>query len=56
VLKRFLQYAATGILEEQVPTSDDFDSPFEEAVAGVIEGLGYKVDTKVGSAGSFILY
>src|SRR3984957_706244 len=51
VLKRFLQYAATGILEEQVSTSDDFDSPFEEAVAGVIEGLGYRVDKQVGSAG-----
>ena len=51
VLKRFLQYAATGILEERVSTSEDFDSPFEEAVAGVIEGLGYKVDKQVGSAG-----
>jgi very-short-patch-repair endonuclease len=51
VLKRFLQYAATGILEERVSTSDDFDSPFEEAVAGVIEGLGYRVDKQVGSAG-----
>ena len=51
VLKRFLQYAATGVLEEQVSTSDDFDSPFEEAVARVIEELGYKVDKQVGSAG-----
>src|ERR1700722_1885381 len=51
VLKRFLQYAATGILEEQVSTSDDFASPFEEAVAGVIKGFGYKVDKQVGSAG-----
>jgi very-short-patch-repair endonuclease len=51
VLKRFLEYAATGVLEEQVSTSDDFDSPFEEAVARVIEGLGYKVDKQVGSAG-----
>ena len=51
VLKRFLQFAATGVLEEQVSTSDDFDSPFEEAVSHVIEGLGYKVDKQVGSAG-----
>lgn len=51
VLKRFLQYAATGVLEEQVSTSEDFDSPFEEAVAGVIEALGYRADKQVGSAG-----
>ncbi|MGA2491558.1 MAG: DUF3320 domain-containing protein [Roseiarcus sp.] len=51
VLKRFLQYAESGVLEEQVSTSEDFDSPFEEAVASVIEGLGYKVDKQVGSAG-----
>jgi very-short-patch-repair endonuclease len=51
VLKRFLQYAESGVLEEQVSTSDDFDSPFEEAVAAVIDGLGYKVDKQVGSAG-----
>ena len=51
VLRRFLQYAATGILEERVSTSEDFDSPFEEAVADVIERLGYKVDKQVGSAG-----
>ena len=51
VLKRFLRYAETGILEEQVSTSDDFDSPFEEAVAAIIESFGYKVDKQVGSAG-----
>jgi very-short-patch-repair endonuclease len=51
VLKRFLQYAETGVLEEHVSTSDDADSPFEEVVATVVEGLGYKVDKQVGSAG-----
>ena len=51
VLKRFLQYAETGILEERVSTSNDADSPFEDLVASVIEGLGYKVDKQVGSAG-----
>jgi very-short-patch-repair endonuclease len=51
ILKRFLQYAETGILEERVSTSKDADSPFEEAVASVIEGLGYRVDKQVGSAG-----
>jgi very-short-patch-repair endonuclease len=51
ILKRFLQYAETGVLEEQFSTSQDADSPFEEAVAYVMEGLGYKVDKQVGSAG-----
>ncbi len=51
ILKRFLQYAETGILEEQVSTSEDADSPFEETVAAAMESLGYKVDKQVGSAG-----
>lgn len=51
ILKRFLKYAETGVLEEQVSTSEDADSPFEEAVATVMERLGYKVDKQVGSAG-----
>ncbi len=51
VLKRFLNYAETGILEERVSTSEDADSPFEEMVAGVIESLGYQLDKQVGSAG-----
>ena len=52
VLKRFLQYAETGVLEEHVSTSDDANSPFEEVVATVVEGLGYKVDKQVGLPGS----
>ncbi|HUB65320.1 MAG TPA: DUF3320 domain-containing protein, partial [Methylocella sp.] len=51
VLKRFLQYAETGILEESRKTGADFDSPFEAAVAEAIESLGYQVETQVGSAG-----
>jgi very-short-patch-repair endonuclease len=51
VLKRFLQYAETGVLEEHISTSDDADSPFEDVVATVVESLGYKVDKQVGSAG-----
>ena len=51
VLKRFLQYAESGVLEERVSTSEDADSPFEETVAAFIEGLGHKVDKQVGSAG-----
>jgi very-short-patch-repair endonuclease len=51
VLKRFLQYAETGELDERAPTGADFDSPFEATVAAAIERLGYKVDTQIGSAG-----
>jgi very-short-patch-repair endonuclease len=51
ILKRFLQYAETGQLEERVSTSEDADSPFEETVAAAMEALGYKVDKQVGSAG-----
>lgn len=51
VLKRFLQFAETGILDEAHPTGADFDSPFEEAVAEAIKNLGYLVDKQVGSAG-----
>ena len=51
VLKRFLQFAESGVLEERVSTSEDADSPFEETVAEFVGGLGYKVDKQVGSAG-----
>jgi hypothetical protein len=51
VLKRFLQFAETGILEERRPTGFGFDSAFEATVAAAIESFGYKVDAQVGSAG-----
>ncbi len=51
VLKRFLQFAESGVLEESRPTGADFDSAFEADVAEAIESFGYKVDAQVGSAG-----
>ncbi|WP_422003063.1 DUF3320 domain-containing protein [Roseovarius mucosus] len=51
VLKRFLDFAKTGIIEEQVATGLDADSPFEEDVARVIRELGYEADPQVGTAG-----
>ena len=39
------------LLEEQVSTSQDADSPFEETVAAAIERMGFKVDKQVGSSG-----
>lgn len=51
VLKKFLQFAKTGELPEDVEAKGFFDSPFEEDVAAVIEDLGYKVDAQIGTAG-----
>ncbi|HUZ91076.1 MAG TPA: DUF3320 domain-containing protein, partial [Methylocella sp.] len=52
VLKRFLRYAETGVLQEsRKKAGADFDSPFEAAVAEAIESLGYKAEPQVGSAG-----
>jgi len=51
VLKTFLQFAQTGQLPEETEVQGFFDSPFEEDVATVIEDLGYKVDSQIGTAG-----
>lgn len=51
VLKRFLQYAESGILPERPPAGGSFDSPFEAAVAEAVRSFGYEVDSQVGSAG-----
>lgn len=51
VLKRFLEYARTGIMEEAPAPSTASGHPFEEDVARVIRSLGYLADLQVGSAG-----
>lgn len=51
VLKRFLEFAKTGVIEEHAPLGLEADSPFEEDVAEVIRSLGYLADPQVGSAG-----
>ena len=53
VLKRFLDFAKTGIMEIETPTPTglDAESPFEEDVAWVIESLGYRADPQVGTEG-----
>ncbi len=51
LLKRFFQFAETGVLEEAKPTGADFDSPFEANVAAAIQSLGYEVEAQIGSAG-----
>jgi hypothetical protein len=51
VLKRFIDYAKTGIMDVRAPTGLEADSPFEEDVAAVITSLGFLADCQVGSAG-----
>ena len=52
VLRRFLEFAETGQLgPDSKATGLGPDSPLEEDVAQVIDGLGYPVDHQVGSAG-----
>lgn len=50
----FLRYARTGLLDTAVVTGKDFDSIFEEQVAGALEAKGYQVQRQVGLAGFFI--
>lgn len=50
-LKRFLQFAETGVLHEPSALDADPDSDFEVTVANEIRRLGYEVDYQVGSAG-----
>jgi hypothetical protein len=51
VLKRFLDYAKTGLMEGIKISGLSADSPFEEDVAAVIRSLGYLADPQVGTAG-----
>ncbi len=53
VLKRFLEYAKTGIINDEVILGEP-DSPFEADVADEIRKMGYIVDHQVGSAGFLI--
>ncbi len=51
ILKRFLEFAKNGRLDESSPTGADADSPFEEDVANVVRSYGFLADHQVGSAG-----
>jgi hypothetical protein len=51
ILRRFLDFAKSGRIEESVPTGDGADSPFEEDVADVIRSFGFLADPQVGSVG-----
>ena len=51
VLRRFLEYAATGQTVEHKAQDAGPESPLEEDVAKVIRSLGYLADHQVGSGG-----
>ncbi len=51
ILKRFLQFAKSGELEEKIATGQGADSQFEEDVMRIIEDYGYHADPQVCSAG-----
>ncbi|MDG5487836.1 DUF3320 domain-containing protein [Sphingomonas sp. BGYR3] len=51
ILKRFLDYAKSGAIDQPTITGEVPDSPFEEDVAEVVRSLGYLADPQVGSAG-----
>lgn len=51
ILKRFLDYAKNGQLNESSPTGLEADSPFEEDVAEVVRSFGFLADPQVGSVG-----
>ena len=51
ILKRFLEFAKNGRLDESSPTGLEADSAFEEDVADVIRSYGFLADPQVGSVG-----
>lgn len=51
ILRRFLEFAKSGKLDDAVVTGETADTPFEEDVADVIRSLGFLADPQVGSAG-----
>lgn len=51
VLKRFLDYAKTGIIDDRVATGEEPDTPFEADIAAEIRRMGYLVDHQVGTVG-----
>jgi very-short-patch-repair endonuclease len=51
MLRNWLEYCKTGNLGEPLGANGGFESPFEEHVASVVEGLGYEVVPQVGTAG-----
>lgn len=51
ILKRFLDFAKNGRLDDSIQTGKDADSAFEEDIANVVRRFGFLADNQVGSAG-----
>ena len=51
ILKRFLEFADTKHIADDIHSGEQPDSDFEEDVANEIRKMGYKVDYQVGSSG-----
>lgn len=51
ILRRFLEFAKSGKLDDTAVTGEPADTPFEEDVADVIRSFGFLADPQVGSAG-----
>lgn len=51
ILKEFLLFAKTGVSPAAELSRRAYESPLEEDVANVIDGLGYSVESQVGTAG-----
>ncbi len=51
ILKRFLDFARNGRLDDSTQTGAGADSAFEEDVANVVRRFGFLADHQVGSAG-----
>lgn len=51
ILKKFLEFAKHGRIDDSAPTGDEADSLFEEDVADVVRSYGFIADPQVGSAG-----
>ena len=51
ILKRYLDYAKSGSIDQPTLTGELPDTPFEEDVAEVVRSIGYLADPQVGSAG-----
>jgi hypothetical protein len=51
ILRRFLEFAKSGNIDDAAMTGEEADTPFEEDVADVIRSLGFLADPQVGSAG-----
>jgi very-short-patch-repair endonuclease len=54
MLKRWLEYSASGVLEGRGPTEREPDSEFEIFVMNEIQSMGYEAVPQVGVAGYFI--